>query len=238
MNPHTPKGAPTLGVGVPVDFWIFKEWLQGSKPNGLRSSLYHFRKPLECRCLKWARMTHLDTSNTSYGQKKGEESNWQFDSRPLKVKNRPDFLTCRWCATHRWKDFDKGYNFSLDLISIEGLQAKLWAPKVMGVLAVGILGFPLGSPRTKWHLGAGPVARHKVYYKGEVVASPKSGPWWVLWVRVCPWFVRAPKCSNYALINLLFGLCKPVWVSKFLVNLCSPILELQHALLPPASAAS
>jgi hypothetical protein len=37
-------------------------------------------------------MTHLDISNTSYGQKKGRESNWQFDSRPLKVKNRPEFL--------------------------------------------------------------------------------------------------------------------------------------------------
>ncbi len=25
MNLHTPKGAPTLGVGVPMDFRIFKE---------------------------------------------------------------------------------------------------------------------------------------------------------------------------------------------------------------------
>jgi hypothetical protein len=41
MNPHAPKGAPTLGVRVPVDSRIFKEQLQGYKPNGLRSSLYH-----------------------------------------------------------------------------------------------------------------------------------------------------------------------------------------------------
>jgi len=34
-------------------------------------------------------MNHLDTSNTSYGQKKGRKSNWQFDSQPLKVGNRP-----------------------------------------------------------------------------------------------------------------------------------------------------
>jgi hypothetical protein len=27
--------------------------------------------------------------------------------------------------------------------------------------------FPLGSPTTKCHLGAGPMARHKIYYKGE-----------------------------------------------------------------------
>jgi hypothetical protein len=101
----------------------------------------------------------LDTSNTSYGQKKGQ------DSRPLKVKNRPDFLMCRWLATYRWKAFNKGYNFALNLILIGGLHTKLWAPKVAGVPIVGILGLPLGSPKTKCHLGAGPMANHKVYYK-------------------------------------------------------------------------
>jgi hypothetical protein len=40
---------------------------------------------------------------TSAAQKKGQESNWQFDSRPLKVKNRPDPGVCRGSATHRWK---------------------------------------------------------------------------------------------------------------------------------------
>jgi hypothetical protein len=33
-------------------------------------------------------------------QKKGRESNWQFDSRPLKVWNRLDFLMCRWRAIY------------------------------------------------------------------------------------------------------------------------------------------
>jgi len=27
MNPHTPKGTPTLGIGIPVDSQIFKEQL-------------------------------------------------------------------------------------------------------------------------------------------------------------------------------------------------------------------
>jgi hypothetical protein len=62
--------------------------------------LYTIRKILKCRCLKWARIAHLDIWNTSYGQKKGQESNWQFDSRPLKVKNRPDSLACRQHATY------------------------------------------------------------------------------------------------------------------------------------------
>jgi hypothetical protein len=34
MNPHTPKGAPILGVGVPLNFHIFIKQLQGSKPIG------------------------------------------------------------------------------------------------------------------------------------------------------------------------------------------------------------
>ncbi len=52
---------------------------------------YIIEKLLERRYLKWDCMTHLETSNTSYSQKKGRESNWQFDSRPLKVENHPHF---------------------------------------------------------------------------------------------------------------------------------------------------
>ncbi len=46
-------------------------------------------KVLKCKCPKWPRIGHLDICNPSYGQKKGQESNWQFDSRPLNVGNRP-----------------------------------------------------------------------------------------------------------------------------------------------------
>jgi hypothetical protein len=151
--------------------------------------LYIIENLLECKCLKWVHMTHLDTSNTSYGQKKGWESNWQFDYWPLKVKNRPNFLACRWCATYPWKAFNNKYNFALDLISIKSLHAKLWTPKVARVPIVGISRLPLGSFRTKWHLGAG----IKYTIMGKVVASPKSRPWWILWVRDCPWFILAPK---------------------------------------------
>jgi hypothetical protein len=43
INPHTPKGTPILGIRVLVDSWMFREQLQGSKPNGLRSYLYHWK---------------------------------------------------------------------------------------------------------------------------------------------------------------------------------------------------
>jgi len=161
------------------------------------------RKLLELRCLKWAHITHLDTSNINYGQKKGRESNWQFHSWPLRVGNWPDFLACRWHATYHWKSLEKCYNFSLDLISIEGLHAKLWTPKVARVLTMGILGFSFGSPRTKWHLGAGPVARHIIYYKGEGRESCESELWWILWVRVCLWLVPALKMLELCINQLI-----------------------------------
>jgi hypothetical protein len=74
--------------------------------------------------------------HTSYDQKKGRESNWQFDFRPLKVRNQPDFLMCKWRLTYHWKTLNKNYNFSLDLIAIRGLHAKFWAFKIVGVLVV------------------------------------------------------------------------------------------------------
>jgi len=61
---------------------------------------------------------------------------------------------------------------ALDLISIKGLHTKLWAPKVVRVLSLGILGLPCGSLGTKCHLDVGLVKRHKIYYK-------ERGRWWL-----------------------------------------------------------
>jgi hypothetical protein len=131
-------------------------------------------KLLELRCPKWACITHLDIWNTSYGQNKGRESNWQFNSWPLKGKNWPDLLACRGHATYRWKDLDQGYNFALDLISIGGLHTKLWCPKIAEIQTLAISGLPFGSPGTKNHLDVGPMGSHRVYYKGEGGGFPPS----------------------------------------------------------------
>jgi hypothetical protein len=44
----------------------------------------------------------------------------------------------------------------------------------------------------------------KYIIRGKVVASPKSGPWWVLWVQICPWWVLTPKvpklCTNQLVV--------------------------------------
>jgi hypothetical protein len=126
--------------------------------------------------------------------------------------------------------------FCLKPHSIKGLHTKLWASKVMGVHCLSILGVPIWEPETKWHLDVGPMARHKKYYKGRwrLPPSPSRG-------EFCEsMFARDSsvhqKCSNYALINLLFGLCKLVWIIEKLVIRLNPILELQHAPLLPIVA--
>jgi hypothetical protein len=157
------------------------------------SALYIIGKILERKCLKWARIAHLDMWNISYGQKKGRESNWQFDSRPEKVRNWPDLLIFKWRATYRWKALDEGYNFASNRISIRGLLEKLWGSKVAGVPTWAISGLPLGSPRTKSHLDVGFVERCRVYYKGEGGGFPQVR---AVVSLVCPcysWLVLAPK---------------------------------------------
>jgi hypothetical protein len=56
---------------------------------------------------------------------------------------------CKWSAIYRWKAVDEDYNFALDLTSIKGIHAKLWAFKVARISILGIFGLPLGNPGTK-----------------------------------------------------------------------------------------
>jgi hypothetical protein len=66
---------------------------------------------------------------------------------------------------------------------------------------------PIWESRDKMSFGCAHVERCRVYYKGKVVASPKFGPWWVLWIQFCMCLVLAPKVPS-----LLFGLCRSMWV--------------------------
>jgi hypothetical protein len=150
--------------------------------------LYIIEKILKLSCLKWARMTHLNIWNTSYGRKKGRESNWQFDSRPLKVGNQPDFLAFRCHATYHLEALNEGYICALDLISIRGLHVKLWGHKVVGVPTLGISRLPFGSPRRKCHLDVGLVERHKVYYKGFGSCLLASNLIWIPLASTLPYF--------------------------------------------------
>jgi hypothetical protein len=128
---------------------------------------------LKCRCPKWPRMSHLDICSPSYGQKKGRESNWQFDSRPLKVGNWP-LPDIRWqSATWRWKALEESYNFGSDLILIGGWGEKLWSPKVPGVQTGTVSGLHFGSPGTKSHLDVASRGECREYYMGEGGGFPR-----------------------------------------------------------------
>jgi hypothetical protein len=116
-----------------------------------RGVLYINGKVLKYRCPKWPRMIHLDIFSPSYGQKKGRESNWQFDSRPLKVGNRSLPNICRRSARWHWKVLEESYNFDSDLTPIRGRSQEMWVPKVSGVQPGTVLGLLLGSPGKKCH---------------------------------------------------------------------------------------
>jgi hypothetical protein len=127
--------SPTLGKSEDLESSGTPECLE--LDNKVQNTLHWgvlgvIGKVLKPRCRKWPRIGHLDICSPSYGQEKGRESNWQFDSRPLKVRNRPLPDLRIESAMRRWKDLDEGYKFGLDLVAIGRCSRELWAPKVLG----------------------------------------------------------------------------------------------------------
>jgi hypothetical protein len=90
--------------------------------------------------------------------------------------------------------------FYFRLHCIRGLHTKLWDPKVAGVPTWGISG--LRGQNAIWMLASWRGTKYTI--RGKVVASAKFGPWWILWVRGCMWFVLAPKmlklCTNQLVV--------------------------------------
>jgi len=180
---HTPKSGNLESSGTPAT-----SELDCRGQNTLSWGVFYIvGKALKCRCRKWPHMSHLDICNTNYGQKKGRESNWQFDSRPQKVR------VCRQSATYHWKALKESYKFSLDLVPIRGLSRELWTPKILGVQTRTISGLFLGSPGNKRHLDANAAEQRRECYMGEGGGFPR--------VRVvvsqvspcCPWLVPTPR---------------------------------------------
>ncbi len=106
----------TLSRQLPLGELEYRRTLESSGNNYRGQNplvwkvFYIIRNLLKPRCLKWARITHLDIWNTSYGQKKGRESNRH--------------------ATYRWKALNEDYNFVLNHISIEVCAQSYEAPKL------------------------------------------------------------------------------------------------------------
>jgi hypothetical protein len=149
MKLTLPKVGDLESSGTPESL-EFDSKGENTSPWGVLSVI---EKVLKCKCPKWPRIGHLDICNPSYGQKKGRESNCQFDSQPLKVGNRPA-PNVRWgSAMRRWKALEEGYKFGLDCVPIGGLGEKLWCPKVPGIQNQDNFGTPLWESREKVPFG-------------------------------------------------------------------------------------
>jgi hypothetical protein len=159
-------------------------------------------KVLKCRCPKCPRIGHLYICSPSYGQKKGRESNWQFDSRPLKVGNRPLPDIRIGSATWRWKALEQSYNFGSDLVLIRLGSREIWAPKVPG-LQPGQFRDNFGTPT--WE------SRENVPFE-NVQRILYGGRWWLppspgrgeSCVSKCPWLVPTPKSVPECELTLLW----------------------------------
>jgi hypothetical protein len=100
---------------------------------------------------------------------------------------------------------------------------KVIAPQSRGNSNLGNFGtFILGVPRQKaiWMWASWRGVEYTIW--GKVVASFKSGLWWVLWVRNRPWLVLASKvlqqCTNQLVGWFCAGSCEwIVFLSFFLV---------------------
>ncbi len=147
---------------------------------------------MKCKCRKWPCMSHSDIYSISYGRKKGRESNWQFDSRPLKVDNQPNPGVCRWSVTHIGKLLKRA-----TILLQTSSQSEVWTgsyelPKSReskpGQFRDSSLGVPGQKAIPMWV----PWPNAKKYYMGEGGGFP--------WVRAvvsqvspcCLWLVPTP----------------------------------------------
>jgi hypothetical protein len=201
--------APLLwpSVGVKPNTWKSRELESSETPEcselnskGQNTSYWGvlgvIGKVLKRKYRKWPRIGHLDICSSSYGQKKGRESNCQFDSRPLKFGNRPLPDIRFESAIRPWKDLDEGYNFGSDLVAIECGSRELWAPKVLGLQSGQFrdnFGIPTWDSREFVPFGCSLYCElQSILYGGRWWLPPSPGRG-VSCGPKCPWLVPTPK---------------------------------------------
>jgi hypothetical protein len=122
-----------------------------------------------------------------------EGSRVKFDSWPLKIKNRPISLRVG-DVTHAIEKLLTRVTSLLQTSSRSELCTQSYGPpKLWESQPWEFQDSHLGVPGQNviWVMVLWPSTKYTI--RGKVVPSPKSRSWWVLWVCVCPWLVRAPK---------------------------------------------
>jgi hypothetical protein len=88
--------------------------------------------------------------------------------------------------------------------------------KVMGPQSHGTPNFGIPGENAIWMWASWRSIKYTI--RGKVVASPKSRLWWVLWIRVCPWFVLTPNVLQLCTNHLVFDFVH-VYVSSWCLSL-------------------
>jgi hypothetical protein len=162
-----------MGLGSPPGLLKTQSTIAGVKTPCIEAFFISLERPWSVNVqngLAWAIWTSVAQVMV---EKKGRESNWQFDFWPLKVGNWPDSGACRWSATHYWKDLNNSYNFGSDLVLIRVRGEKLWASKILGVQIGTVSRLHFGSPGKKSHLDASAAKSCREYYMGEGGGFPR-----------------------------------------------------------------
>jgi hypothetical protein len=146
---------------------------RGQNPSTWRI-LYIIQKLLKCKCLKWAHITHLDIWSTSYDQEKGQESNGTdlISSRAGNVRHIVGELSTRVTTLLETS------------LQLEVCTRSYVPPKLRESQLWEFQDSHLGVPKQKAIWMWPPWRGTKYIIRGKVVVSPKSGPWWILCVRV------------------------------------------------------
>ncbi len=90
------------------------------------------KKILKRRCLKCLHVVHLDLICMSYNQKKGWESNWEFDSQPQILGKQGSNEVQLGCAIHCWKEIFESYKMLPSHFQKKLDFKKIWVAKVLG----------------------------------------------------------------------------------------------------------
>jgi len=184
---HTPENGTWESFGI-----LKNSELDCRGQNTLHWSVhYTVGKVSECRCPKWPCMSHLDMCNTSYGRKKGQESNWQFDPPTTKSRESTQSRCVQVECDTYWTALKESYKFASDLVPIGGRSEKLWTPKVPGVQTGTVSRLHFGSPGKKCYSDVRAAERCREYYMREGGGFPRV---WAVVSKVNP---RLPvTCPN------------------------------------------
>jgi len=173
---------------------FFKRRLQGTKHIGLKSSLYWW-KDLGAWMFKG--------SHVPFGYLK--HNLWPKAGPRIKCQKSPWFTCVQLTCLIPLKSFRQG----LQLCFQPHLNWR-FAQKVMGLQSHKSPNFENFATPNLEVMGQNNICVHAPWLgkenikRGKVVVSRKSTPWWILWIYVYSWLVRAPKmlqlCTNQLII--------------------------------------